>query len=93
MCLCVSLHGRPSEGLKPLCDPAAGIFGTEGGGKAQGGAAAVGVLVSASSSLYPVALILTSIDAYHHYLLLLPPAIHRQLASLNQVFLFDVYDW
>ena len=28
------------QGLMPLCDPAAGIFGAEGGGEAQGRARA-----------------------------------------------------
>lgn len=33
---CGWLRGRRSPGLIPLCDPAAGIFGSEGGGEARG---------------------------------------------------------
>lgn len=40
----------PCEGLMPLCDPTSGIFGAEGGGKAQGRAAAVKLLASVVSS-------------------------------------------
>lgn len=67
-----------------LYDPAAGIFG------AQGRAAAVEVLASIISSLYPVALILTFVYTHH-----LPPGVHHLLASLNQitVFLSGVCDW
>lgn len=80
------------EGLMPLCDPAAGIFGAESGGEAQGRAAVVEVLASFIRSLYPVALILTSVYTHRHRLL--PPAIHL-LASLNHasVLLSGVSDW
>lgn len=56
--------------LIPLCDAAAGIFGAEGGGEAQGRADEVEVLASFISSLYSVAL-----------LLLIPPSIHHLLVS------------
>lgn len=92
---CGPVRGRCSEGLMPLCDPAAGIFGAEGGGEAQDRGALVEVLASVISSLYPVALILTFVYTHHHHLLLLPPSIHHLLASLNHisVFLSGVADW
>lgn len=61
------VHGGQSPGLMPLC-----ISGVEGGG--EGRAAAVEVLASVISSLYPEALILTSLYTRHHGLLL-PPSI------------------
>lgn len=87
------MRGRRSQGLMPLCDPAAGIFGAEGGGEAQGRAAVVEVLASVISSLYPVALILTSVYTHHRRLLL--PQLHHLLASLNHVsvLLSGVSDW
>lgn len=74
----------------PLCDPAAGIFGAEGGGEAQGRAAVVEVLVSLISFLCPVALILTCVYTHQHHLLLplIPPSIHHLLAFLNHISVF-----
>lgn len=90
---CGWLRGRRSLGLMPLCDPAAGIFGAEGGGEAQGRAAVVEVLAFFISFLYPAALILTSVYTHCHRCLL-PPAVHL-LASLNHVFVLHsgVSDW
>lgn len=61
-----------------------------GPGQSQGRAAVVEVLAFFISSLYPVALILTSVYTHCHRLLL-APAIHL-LASLNNV-LAGVSDW
>lgn len=80
---CGWVRSRRFQGLMPLCYPAAGIFGAEGGGETQGRAAVVEVLASFISSLYPVALILTSVYTHRHSLLL-HPAINL-LVSLNHV--------
>lgn len=80
---CGCARGRRSQGLMPLSDLAAGIFGGKGGGNVKSTAAVVEVLVSISSSLYEVTLILTSV--YTHHLLLLPLTIHHLLATLNHI--------